>query len=273
MKIGIVTSGHEMLPLFDVLKKHQHEYHVFRDRAYRPRGDKSFQLVHDRIAAGITQLIAEAGVEALILPPVREVQALQKWLFNDVLQNIPVLPLFSTYVREHAFRHSIIGKIGLLCDYADMDLADETIRLLEASYELTDNQRSIKTFHRPFALRKKEVRMRKYFLTTYGKRDRMVRKTIKYDLRYFKDAAVDTLIPMSRWMLFYQTMIKHMVSRKRMRFHGLEAVEASFATVTAWFSTSAYRVTFHRTGGEEMGLEREWEGAMRNEKWAMKSNI
>lgn len=248
-----------MLPLFDVLKKYEHEYHVFRDRAYRPRGDKSFHLVHDRIALWIQQLIQEAGVEALILPPVREVQALQKGLFADIL-TVPVLPLFTTYVMEHALKYSIIGKVWLLCDYADMDLADETLRLLEWSYHLTEHQRSIKKFHAPFALRKKEVRMRKYFLTTYGKRDRMVRKTIKTDLRYFKDAAVDTLIPMSWWMLFYQKMIKHMVSRKHMRFHGPEAVDACFLSIVSWFSPSSwYSVMFHRTDGEEREWERERE--------------
>jgi len=88
-----------------------------------------------------------------------------------------------------------------------------------ANYTLTDNQKNTKSFKQKFPLWTKSVRMWNYFLTTYGRRDPMVRKTLKYDLRYFSDADVDTLIPMSRGFLFYQKIIKTRINRKKKRFH------------------------------------------------------
>jgi len=61
-------------------------------------------------------------------------------------------------------------------------------------YDLNENQKQIKKFHKDFPIWIKDVTIWKYFLLKYGYRDRMVRKTIKIDLRYFKDADVDTLI-------------------------------------------------------------------------------
>ncbi|USN54355.1 MAG: hypothetical protein H6765_07435 [Candidatus Peribacteria bacterium] len=114
---------------------------------------------------------------------------------------------------------------------------------------MTEGQAATKKFHRKFAFRKKEVRMRKYFLTTYGKRDPQVRKTIKYDLRYFKDAAVDTLVLLSRGHLFYEKMITMRANPKTLRFHGTRAVEECWQQVTADAPATTYSVTIHSTDG------------------------
>ena len=79
-----------------------------------------------------------------------------------------------------------------------MTIAEERIRTIIADYTLTEAQQQTKNFSTQFPLRKKNLRMWTYFLTTYGRRSPMMRQTIKHDLRYFRDAAVDTLVPMSR---------------------------------------------------------------------------
>lgn len=58
MKIGIVGSGTDMLTLFKILHKYDHEYVVYYDDLLWPYGDKPAQLVQAVIADGIQVLRA-----------------------------------------------------------------------------------------------------------------------------------------------------------------------------------------------------------------------
>ncbi|MEI6672958.1 MAG: hypothetical protein WCL02_06625 [bacterium] len=62
---------------------------------------------------------------------------------------------------------------------------------------LSDNQKAIKKFHFPFVYRVKETSLWKYYLTTLSYSHILINKIIKFDLRYFKDAMVDTLLPLN----------------------------------------------------------------------------
>ncbi|MDP2669668.1 MAG: hypothetical protein Q8O99_01295 [bacterium] len=57
----------------------------------------------------------------------------------------------------------------------------------------------------------------------------MIRNLIKTDMRYFKDAAVDTLVPLDRSMLYREKQIRHRMGPK-MRFHGRQALETIFSS-------------------------------------------
>ncbi|MFZ5341012.1 MAG: hypothetical protein ACOZBL_00065 [Patescibacteria group bacterium] len=59
---------------------------------------------------------------------------------------------------------------------------------MSSKYLLNDNQKNIKKFHFPFAIWKKNVNMWKFFVMNLGARDWMINRTIREDLRYFKDA-------------------------------------------------------------------------------------
>lgn len=111
------------------------------------------------------------------------------------IQNTKILPLFTTYILKYCFTYSLVGKIGILGDFADIEKAQVLLKNLEKSYTLTVNQKSIKKFHMPFAYRSKEVPLWKYYLTTFSYSNILVNRIIKFDLRYFKDAMVDTLVP------------------------------------------------------------------------------
>jgi hypothetical protein len=241
MKIGIVGSGYDMVPLMSVLNETQHEFHFFVDRAYWPWGDKSSSLRLERIQAGIEYLVTTHDIDACIVPPSAESR-----VHHD---SCVILPLFETYLYSYVFAYSIVGKLWLLCEQTDMsDETQQLIHTLGSKYTLTSPQQKIKKFLQPFALWKKNVRMWIYFLTTYGRREPMLRKTIKYDLRYFTDAGVDTLVPMSWWFLFYQKLIKTRINWKKMRFHGLDAVQDCFDKITKDSSSSSrYSITLHCT--------------------------
>lgn len=249
-----------MMPLMEVLNTYDHHYHIFCDWQMRPRGDKNSKLRADRVMRALTYM--EGKVDAVIVPPSIELQMLQNVAWAQ--QKHPViLPLFTTYLQEFVFTYSIVGKLGLLCEQADLEQAEELIRKSAESYSPTQNQIGLwRKFHQPFALRKKNVRMRTYFLTTYGKREPIVRTTLKHDLRYFHDAAVDTLIPMSRWFLFYQRIVSQRTNRKKIRFHGLDEVKQCFDHITekqGYTAGEAYSVTVHCTDTTDVLLaEKKW---------------
>lgn len=248
MTIGIVTSGSSLLPLWRIASRFAHVYHVFLDRSYRPWGDKDAGLREKRVLHGV-QCLAKQGVTHVILPPMLECA----WLWSLPEQwpaGIIIVPLYQTYLQEHVLPGSLIGKLGILTQRVDRDSVSSTIDTLTKAYTLTEKQKRIKSFHHDFPLRCKEVRMRQYFATTLGARDRMVRKTIKTDLRYFCDAAVDTLVPSSWSMLAFEHLLTAKALPQHMCFHWSSAVEKSFATVLPWEQSIAQLLHITVSGGE-----------------------
>ncbi len=239
MKLGIISSWYEMLPLMQFLNKTEHEVHFFVDRAMRPWWEKSPALREKRLEQSIE--LMQDSVDALIVPPSLEARFIAK--------NTKVLPLFETYLHDFAFTHSLVGKIWLLCEQSDSDNAQQILTNYASSYTPSVTQQETKKFLTPFARWQKTVRMWTYFLTTYWRSEPMLRKTLKHDLQYFSDAWVDTLIPLSRWFLFYQKIIKSRVNRKKTRFHGLDAVEVCFEKIIKerWLKESRYTITLHHT--------------------------
>lgn len=142
-----------------------------------------------------------------------------------------ILPLFVTYMHDFALKYSLVGKLGLLCDHGDMQDVQTLLKPLIQAYTLTNNQKNIKKFNKNFPLWKQEVRMWKYFLTTYGKRDWMIRNTIKHDIRPLRDAGVDTIIPLSWGFLFYDKILQSRLNWKKVRFHGTKVVQQCFEKI------------------------------------------
>lgn len=250
MKIWIITSGSETLTLFSFLSKYDHEYVVYYDFFHRPYGDKTFDQSLACVEKGI-EYLTKHGVEIIIVPPVYELALLEK------KSKTKVLPLFSTYIHDYAFTHSLVGKIGLLWDFADVEKAQDLMKWREKQYTLTPNQKSIKKFKFPFSYRTKEVPLRKYYLTDLSYSHILINKIIKFDLRYFKDAMVDTLIPLNYGYFHYQTTIKKFLNFKKIRFHGLDVLETVFQKlIPAEKKKNVYAVTIAFTGHPDI-LKRE----------------
>ena len=81
--------------------------------------------------------------------------------------------------------------------------------------------------------RGKEVRLWKPLLEQLSRSSILVNSLIKNDLKYFKDAAVDTLIPMNYSYFAAQKTINHLLSTKKIRFHGIEKLASVFEHLTA----------------------------------------
>jgi hypothetical protein len=107
-------------------------------------------------------------------------------------------------------------------------MAQKLISHVEKKYVLAENQKSIKKFHHPFVHWIKETPLWKYYLTSLSYSNILVNKIIKFDLRYFKDAMTDTIIPLNYGYFHYQTTITKFLNLKKIRFHGLEKLENCF---------------------------------------------
>ncbi|MEI6773589.1 MAG: hypothetical protein WCL18_01890 [bacterium] len=96
------------------------------------------------------------------------------------------------------------------------------------AYTLSHNQQSIKKFHFPFDYRTKETPLWKYYLTNLSYSNILVNKIIKFDLRYFKDAMVDTIVPLNYGYFHYQNTITKFLNFKKIHFHALEKIRNVF---------------------------------------------
>jgi hypothetical protein len=109
-----------------------------------------------------------------------------------------------------------------------VQVAQDLVYNLSKDYKLTDNQSKIKKFHFPFKFWLKEVQMWKYFARKLSFSSLMVNKIIKFDLRYFKDANVDSLIPLNYEYFNYQNTIFKFFNYKKQKFHKFENLEIIF---------------------------------------------
>lgn len=255
MKIWIISSWSETLSLFKFLGKYAHEYVVYYDFFHWPYGDKTFEQSLACVQSWIDYLIKQK-VDAIILPPVYELYIMQNTEFKT--QKKKILPLFTTYVHEYCFAHSLVGKIGLVWDFADVEVAEKLFTTTEKLYLPSAAQQNIKKFHFPFAYRTKELPLRKHYLNDFSYSNILVNKIIKFDLRYFKDAMVDTLIPLNYGYFYYQTTISKFLNFKKIRFHSLEKLEKVFEwlMIDKWITETHYSVTVAYTWHPEF-LKRE----------------
>lgn len=226
MKIWIITSGSESLTLFKFLSKYDHEYIVYYDFFHFPYGDKTFEQSLACVENGIDYLVKQ-GVDKIIVPPVYELY----YLVNSEklkVKNDGILPLFTRYLQEHCFKYSLVGKIGFFGDFADVGEIESLVKQIAKWYMLNDHQNAIKKFHFPFAYRVKETPLWKYYLSSLSYNHILVNKIIKFDLRYFKDAMVDTLVPLNYGYFNYQATISKFLNFKKIRFHKIEKLEEVF---------------------------------------------
>jgi len=161
--------------------------------------------------------------------------------------NLLILLKFCPYLRRMCLTIVLnihFGKIGIVGDFADKEVSQSLLKDLAHQYILTDGQQSIKKFHAPFVYRSKETSLWKYYLTGLSYSNILVNTVIKLDLRYFKDAIVDTVIPFNYWYFHYQNTITKFLNFKHIRFHKLETLEHIFQSLTheMWLIPSHYSV-------------------------------
>ena len=142
MKIGIVSSWLETLTLFSFLTRYNHEYVIYYDSINAPYWAKNFSTSLECVKEWIKYL-KNQWVEGIIVPPIYELELLRSW---EKL----VLPFYKTYLMEYVFKYSLVWKLWIIWEFADIQKAQELVDLLSKEYFLTDNQKSIKKFSYPF---------------------------------------------------------------------------------------------------------------------------
>lgn len=218
MKIGVIGSWYDMLALWKLLNVFDHEYTFFVDYAHRPWSERTVDdvvsWIHTTIDAWKKQ-----GIQHFIVPPVYEHFFTQDWALES---SCSVLPVYKLFVLK-SLQSSRVGKVWLVTT-TDTLYAQGVFAGYSKSYSLTVAQQATRRFHVPFAVWAKKIRMLTFFPLRYAKSDRMVRKSIKHDLRYFRDADVDVIIPMDWSMLYYEKIITHTLNHRRYRVCGSSLV-------------------------------------------------
>ena len=98
----------------------------------------------------------------------------------------------------------------------------------EKSYNPTDEQTSIKKFSYPFHYWVKPAGSWVFNVNDLGVHNPYVIRSMKNDLRYFKDAYVDTFLPMQYHYFSMQRSIKSFFNFHKIRFHDLSVLEECF---------------------------------------------
>lgn len=223
MNIGVISSWVDTLALFQFLARYDHKYIVYCDQEYFPYWEKSLDFVLNRIE-NIWKILKEKWADVIIIDPIYEL-ALKYGKKNIWLD---ILPLFQRYLHEYAFKYSLVGKIWILSDFWSVKNVQSFFEMEEKYYEPTDEQKSIKKFNYPFHYWVKSMSSWTRNINDLWVHNPFLIRTMKNDLRYFKDAYVDTILPMHYNYFYMQRSIKSFFNFHKIRFHDFSVVEICF---------------------------------------------
>ena len=226
MKIGIISSWIDTLALFQFLTRYDNEYLVYCDQSNFPYWEKSLDFALNNIEkAG--EFLIQKWAEEIIVDPVYEL-ALKH---SDKKLWFKVLPLFQEYLHNFAFRYSLVGKIWILSDFWSSSKVQNLLESEEKDYKPTEEQKSIKKFSYPFHYWVKSASSRTKNINDLWVHNPYLIRIMKNDLRYFKDAYVDTILPMHYHYFRMQRAIKSFFNFHKIRFHDFSVVEKCFSNL------------------------------------------
>ena len=227
--IWIITSGTENYNLIKLCHKFNLSYCIIADTELYPYQEKDIQTLEKRIDT-LIQYGQELGCTQFLLSPIVEL-----YYIHILYKNESIIPLFKNYIN-HCFQYSLIGKIWYIWGYMEEKNINTIHTVLSENYTLTDNQTNTKTFMQPLAKRTKDISMWTYFSRFTSSRNMIINKIIKFDLRYFKDAHVDTIIPLSYEYFNYQRTISSFFNPKKQKFHKREVMETLLSNIIQEYS-------------------------------------
>ena len=248
-----------MVVLFRFLTKYDFVYEIVYDDLGWPWGDKPGEFILERASKAVEYLLSQ-WCEKIIVPPLVEVAFHHEWKYKEI-----VLPLWMSYARS-CLEASPVGKIWFAGEYADLARKEAFEKLFDAyTPTLTQQQRvdeiaKKKPSHSwSISFWWYEITMRKYYLTKLSFKSQIVHHSMKADWRYFKDAAVDTIIPTNYGFFAYEAILGKFLNTKKQRFHGLAEVEKQFATYIQNAKWEEYTVVISYTWTLDL--------LMREKKW------
>ncbi|GHW02388.1 hypothetical protein AGMMS50249_1740 [candidate division SR1 bacterium] len=232
MKIGVITSGNDTISLRSIFTRYDHEYLIYHDQLSFPFCQKNFDFITKKLNDDIDFLTSK-GAETIIVDPIYELA---------LRENHFILPLFQTYLRNEVLPHSLVGKLGILADIGSQNAVQEILQNSLAQYQPSQAQKSIKKFNFPFLYWIKSPKARDRGISDLGIHNPYLIKTLKNDLRYFKDANVDSFIPLHYHYFQMQKTIKSFFNSHKTRFFDLSFIEKSFKNLTLNSKNSTYNV-------------------------------
>lgn len=247
MRVGIVWSWYDVALVTSRLPA-EIQVDCFIDWAMRPWSSKSWADVMSRIYYGVEHLIS-CGVDAIIVPPFAE-QFCKK-------QFPTILPFFETYMHTVVLPASRVGKLGIM--QTGTFSAKQDCKEMVTWYTPNSVQQATKVFDSKFPCREHDLSHWNLHLPYASKRSWMMRNLIKYDLRYFKDCAVDTLVPYDWWLVYREKMIRHRLWA-RMKFHWSTSLRAVLVQLCAGTNSWAVLpITLHTTADcAQLFANKEW---------------
>lgn len=250
----IITSGTENFNIVKLCQQLSIDHTIVIDSLFWPYQDKEEMFVQERVTK-IMEYMSTQWATHFILPP-----GLELSLFNNN-STFNILPLFKNYLI-HCLNHSLVGKIGFVGWHSDISQIESLFETMIKEYRLTENQSNTKRFK--LSKRIKDTSMRWYFTRLFSPRNMMINTIIKTDLRYFKDANVDTIIPLDYSYFNYQKTITSFFNQKRQQFHKRDILKEIFQTTisqeTFWTLKNLWTLQLYYTGSLHLISEnKKWE--------------
>ncbi len=253
-KVWIITSGTENYPLISLCQQHNLPYCIIADTLHRPHEEQDFwqsvQHIQQLITYGETLWCTH-----FLLSPIYELY--HKYINTYILQWI-IVDLFVNYIT-YTYNHSLIWKIGYIWGYSNIQQIEKLHSILSKEYKPTSTQSSTKKFNHPLSKRTKTTPLRNQFIRILGKRNFLINTTIKYDLKYFKDANVDTIVPLHYSYFHFQKTITSFFNQKKQKFHKREVLVNIFkdtvspnittvspSIITVYYTWSLHLLTEHK---------------------------
>lgn len=224
MKIGIISTWNNSLSLFKFLNRYDNEYLIFHDQEGFPYDSKNFIYTINRIKTAYSFLKGK-WAEYIIVDPIYEIFLLQIWWFDWIL------PLFKMYLHDYIFKYSLIWKLWVLTDEGSFSECQWLLEKEMKNYIINDNQKQIKHFNFPFKFWVKSASSWVFNMKDLWIHNPYLIRTMKNDLRYFKDSNIDTIIPMHYDYFKVQRHIKSFFNFRKTRFHDLSIIEDCFKSL------------------------------------------
>ena len=244
MKLGIFTSGLENISLLKILKQYNIDIVVYMNQNARHLEDKNLKYQQKYIEQWI-EFLKKEQVDKIILHPLWELK-----FEND---NI-IFPLYKNIVKQ-TLNYSIVWKIWLFWNDLDLNFVGNYLVNYLKTYKPTLRQKNIKKFD-CCKFYKKDISTWKYNTVVLSKRNWMLRKLIKTDLRYFFDCSVDSLLPTTYDVYHFENIINQ--KRKKMYFQFMK--DWKFLDKLLWEKNNNYTLKFIWKWNTEMFLKhKKWQ--------------
>lgn len=151
------------------------------------------------------------------------------WKYNK-----HITPIFTDYLLDFVAKYSLVWKLWIVWNNMETSQIEFFLYYLLSDYTPTDNQNKISKFHFPFKTRTKSVDMRDYMTNFLPKRKDFINKIIKTDCKYFRDANIDTLIPLQYSYFWYKRQLEHYFNPNKCRFHHITDIISTNSLAKYW---------------------------------------